>query len=447
MSRPSSRPGLIAGVTATTLLLSACMGGGSDSGGEQSAAGGGEIRIASAETDANAMEALTAAGAAYEDETGTRVVFEAIPLNDVYTKVNAASGTSAEYDAMITGFIGHISLFQDEDKLVPVDDIIEALGGEEDFYDGQLLFPIEDQVWWVPFDYNIAFGFIRQDWLDEAGLEVPTTWEEMLEVAQAFSERSGDEYGLMMPLKADGATNWITSQVMWANEVRIFDDEWNVVLDDEEMLPRAVESLEYLKELHEYMPSGANNASYGETIESFASGQSGMSFYSGRMLDSMIAQNPEAAENVVAFGFPMASGDGTTASLGYDGIGVLDTDESEATKDFVQWFFEERLLDLYATAPYHYLPAQRSVFDSQEWQSLPTLDLRWEEVMVPQEEFTANPNLHSIDTDGPSVDQRSADVFQSLIFPEMFQRVVLNDEDPETVVRESAEEIRATAGE
>lgn len=449
MSRTIPRPGLIAAAATSSLLLTACMGGGSDdadsAGG--SAEGGATIRIASAETDAAAMEALNAAGADYEAETGTSVVFEAIPLNDIYTKVNAGSGTNAEYDALITGFIGHIALFQDEEKLVPVDDVIQALGGAEDFYDGQLLFPIEDQVWWVPFDYNLAFGFIRQDWLDEAGLQTPTTWEEMLEVAQAFSERSDSEYGLLMPLQADGATNWITSQVMWANEVRIFDDEWNVILDSEEMLPKAVESLEFLNELHEFMPAGAENASYGETIEAFASGQVGMSFYSGRMLDSMIAQNPEAAENVAAFGFPMRSGDGTTASLGYDGFGVLDTEDSEETKDFIQWFFEERILELYATAPYHYLPAQRSVFESDEWQSLPTLDLRWEEVMVPQEEFTGNPNLHSIDTDGPSVDQRSGDVFQSLIFPEMFQRVVLNEEDPETVVRESAEEIRSIAGE
>jgi multiple sugar transport system substrate-binding protein len=449
MKRPLSRLGIVAVATTSTLLLSACMGGGGgDSAGDESEGdGGGTVRIASAETDAAAMEALNAAGADYEEETGTSVVFEAIPLNDIYTKVNAAAGTNAEYDALITGFIGHIALFESEDKLVPVDDIIESLGGAEDFYDGQILFPIEDQYWWVPFDYNIAFGYIRQDWLDEAGLEVPTTWEEMLTVAAAFNERSGSEYGLLMPLAADGATNWITSQVMWANEVRIFDDEWNVILDSEETLAKAVESLELLKQLHEYMPAGVENASYAETVEAFASGQVGMSFYSGRMLDTMIAQNPDAADDVVAFGFPMRNGEGTTASLGYDGFGVLQTEDSEATKGFIEWFFQERILDLYATAPYHYLPTQRSTFESEEWRSLPTLDLRWDEVMVPQEEFTGNPNLHSIDTDGPAVDERSGDVFQSLIFPKMFQRVVLNGEDPETVVRESADEIREIAGE
>src|SRR5690606_20016256 len=153
-------------------------------------------------------------------------------------------------------------------------------------------------------------------------------------------------------------------------------DSWNVVLDSDEMLPRTVEALEFLRELYQYMPPQADSASYGETIESFASGQSGMAFYSGRMLDSMIAQNPEAAQNVVAFGMPMADGGGTTASLGYDGIGVLNTQDSEETTDFLRWFFQEHLLDLYATAPYHYMPAQRSVFESEEWRSLDTLDQR-----------------------------------------------------------------------
>lgn len=450
MSRHTLRLTLITAVASSSMLITACMGSSnenSDSAGGTGEGGGGTIRIASAETDANAMAALTAAGADYEAETGTSVVFEAIPLNDIYTKVNAGAGTNAEYDALITGFIGHIALFQDEGMLVPVDDVIDALGGEEDFYDGQLLFPIEDQFWWVPFDYNNATGFIRQDWLDEANMDIPTTWEEMLEVAEAFDERSASEYGLLMPLRADGSTNWITSQVLWANEVRIFDDEWNVILDSEEMLPRAVESLEFLGQLHEHMPAGAENASYGETIEAFASGQVGMAFYSGRMLDSMITQNPEAAENVVTFGMPMRDGGGTTASLGYDGFGVLETDSSEETKDFIEWFFQERLLELYATAPHHYQPTQRSVFESEEWRALDTLDLRWDEVVVPMEEFTSNPNLHSIDTDGPSVDQRSGDVFQALIIPEMFQRAVLNGEDPETVVRETAEEIRSIAGE
>lgn len=447
-----SRSIILAATTASALLLSACIsGGGSDPDGAgdtgQEAKTEASIRIASAETDAAAMDALMAAGADYEEKTGTSVTFEAIPLNDIYTKVNAGAGTNAEYDAIITGFIGHIALFQDEDKLVPVDDVIEELGGAEDFYDGQLLFPIDDQVWWVPFDYNNAVGFIRQDWLDEADMEIPTTWDEMLEVAVAFDERSDSDFGLLMPLQADGSTNWVTSQVLWANEVGLFDDDWNVILDNEEMLPRAVESLEFLQKLYEHMPPGATNASYGETIEAFASGQVGMAFYSGRMLDSMITQNPEAAKNVVGFGMPMKNGEGTTATLGYDGFGVLQTEDSEETKDFIQWFFQERLLDLYATAPYHYQPTQRSVFESEEWRALDTLDQRWDEVAVPMEEFIGNPNLRSIDTNGPSADQRGGDVFQSMIIPEMFQRAVLTDDDLETVVRETAEKIRSIVGE
>lgn len=426
-------------VAAAALLLAGCMGGGGGGGDDTS---DGVIRIASAETDAKAMEALTAAGAEYEEQTGTKVVFEAIPLTDIYTKVNATYGTSAEYNAFITGFVGHISLFQGEDKLVPVDDIVESLGGKEDFYNGDILFPIENKTYWIPFDYNIASGFIRQDWLDEAGLEVPTNWNELREVVTAFDERSAEEYGMMMPLKADDSSNWITSQVLWANNVRIFDDEWNVILDSPEMLPRVVESLELLVDLHEHMPPQAGNASYPEVIESFVSGQSGITFYSGRLIDVMNVQAPDAAENVASFGFPMADGEGVTAGLGYDGLAVMDTTESEETLEFVQWFYENKLVDLYASAPYHYLPAQKSVYESEEWRSLPTLDLYWEQIMEPAHDLISNENMHSIDTDGPSVDLRSGEVFQSMLFPEMYQRVTLNGEDPAAVVKDTAKQIR-----
>jgi multiple sugar transport system substrate-binding protein len=109
------RPRLLGGILAGALLLSSCMSGGGNQADATAQRGGkAEIRVASAETDAKAMAALTAAGKAYEAKTGTKVTFEAIPLNDIYTKVNAASGTNAEYDAFLTGFIGHISLFQGE---------------------------------------------------------------------------------------------------------------------------------------------------------------------------------------------------------------------------------------------------------------------------------------------------------------------------------------------
>lgn len=437
--------GATAVVTSTALMLTGCLGGGGDTGSDDGGTGSDDkvIRIASAESAAPVMEVLQDAAEEYEADTGVQVNIEAVPLTDIYTKVNSVVGTSNEYDAFLTGFFGHISLFEDEDMLVPVDDAIEELGGVEDFYDGRLLFPIDGKTYWIPFDFNLAFGVIRTDWLEEVGMEIPTTWDEMLAVSKAFDELGEDRSGLIMPLKGDDSSNWITSQVLWSNEVEIFDDEWNVILDQGEMADRTTEALGMLQDLHQYMPARADNASYADMIESFVGGQAGISFYTGRIFDNTIAEDETMLDNVAIFGFPSADGEGITASLGYDGWGIFDTDQVDETKKFTTWFYENRLVDMLATSPLHYQPAQKSIYDREDWQSIPTIEKYGERFMQPQEELLTTARLHSIDTDGPEPDVRQGELFQSMIFPEAYQRVTIGGEDPAEVTKWLAENVRS----
>jgi multiple sugar transport system substrate-binding protein len=425
-------------------LLSGCLGSKKETSGDN--AEGITIRIASSETGAANMEVLEKAGKEYEEKFGVKVISEAVPLAEIFTKINATSGTSAQYDAFLTGFIGHISLLQEQDKLAPVDDIIESLGGKEDFYDGHILFPINDQVYWVPYDYNLAYGYIRTDWLEEKGLSIPKTWDDFINVAKKFSDKSNNKYGLIMPLKSDGATNWITSSLLWSNGVRIFDDEWNVILDSKEMKPKVVESLNLLKELYPYMPAEAANASYAEMTEAFISGQVGMSFYSGRLVDILEEKNPDLADKFEVFGIPTKNGDGVAATLGYDSMAVLKTENTEETKKFVEWFYKEKLIDFLHTFPVHYFPAQKSIYESEEWRSAHNIQKYWETGVEPQYDLLQNAEMHSIDTDGPYTDQRPGQVFESFLIPKLFQKVTLNNEDPGKAVDDIANEIRKLIG-
>lgn len=435
----------IVGVTAlgaaSVIALTGCLGGGggASSGGEE-----GVIRIASAETSDAAIAALQAAGDRYEEETGVEVIVEAVPLTDVYTKVNSVYGTRAAYSAFLTGYTGHIQLLQGEGKLVPVDDVIDALGGAEDFYDGDVLFPIDGKTYWVPFDYNLAFGIIRTDWLEQVGMEIPTTWDELLAVAEAFDDISSSSNGLIMPLKADDSSNWITSQALWANDVEIFDDSWDVVLDEGENGERMTESLELLSQLYAHMPDSADNATYGDVIETFLSEQVGMTFYTGRIFDNILDQKPELIDQVKIFGFPTADGEGVTAGLGQDGIAVLNTENSDETVKFVEWWFQNGLVDLYATGPLHYQPAQRSMWENAEWRALPTIAEYGERLMDPQEELLVTARLGSIDSSGPEPDFRTGKVFQSMLFPEAYQKVTFGGEAPADVTTWLAEQVRTT---
>lgn len=436
--------GAAAVIAGTTLMLTGCLGGG---GGEAENGGGdsGEtvIRIASAETAEASMEVLREAATEYEAETGIKVEVEAIPLADIYTKVNSVVGTSSEYSAFLTGFFGHVALFQGEDRLVPVDDVIEELGGVEDFYDGQVLFPIDGDTYLIPYDYNSAFGFIRTDWLDEVGMEIPTTWDEMLAVSEAFDGLGDGKSGLVMPLKTDGSSTWLTSLVLWANEVEIFDDDGNVIIDEGEMGERTTESLAMLQELYQFMPDRANNASYADMIELFVGEQVGISFYSGRLLDTIIAQDPAMLDNVEIFGFPMANGDGTAVTLASDSLSVFNTDHADETKEFVTWFYKNKLVDLLASSPLHFQPAQKSIFEREDYQAIPSIAEYGEEYMRPQEDLLTEAHLGSIDTDGPGPGTRQGNVSQSMIFPQAFQRVTIGGEDPAEVTKWLGDEIRS----
>lgn len=405
------------------------------------------IRVASTETGPETMEVLQTAGKEYEEEFGVKVEVEAVPLADVFTKINATYGTSSQYDAFLSGYIGHIALLEKEGKVAPVDDIIENIGGKSDFYDGHILFPIKGKTYWIPYDYNLAYGYIRTDWLEEKGLSVPKTWDEFVNVAKAFTDKENNKYGLMMPLKSDGATNWVTSNLLWANNVRIFDDNWKVILDSPEMKPNVVESLNLLKELHQYMPAEASNASYAELTEAFISEQVGMTFYSGRLVDILEQKNPALGEKFQVFGIPMKDGSGVSASLGYDSIAVLNSEHTDETKKFVEWFYKEKLNDFLHTFGVHYFPAQESIYNSEEWRSDEVIKKYWETGVVPQYDLLKNAELHSIDSDGPETDARPGEVFEAYLIPKLFQKVTLNNEDPEQAVEDIADEIRQLVGE
>lgn len=431
-------------------LLSGCLGSTPSSDSDKEKGGEGEnpvIRIASTETGPETMEVLQNAGKEYEEKTGIKVEVEAVPLADVFTKINATYGTSAQYDAFLSGYIGHIALLEKEGKVAAVDDIIENIGGHDDFYGGHILFPIEGETYWIPYDYNLSYGYIRKDWLEEKGLSVPKTWDELVNVAKAFTDKENNKYGLIMPLKSDGATNWVTSNLLWANDVRIFDDNWKVQLDSEEMKPKVVESLNLLKNLYPYMPAEAANASYAELTEAFISEQVGMTFYSGRLVDIIEQKRPDLGDKFEVFGIPMKDGNGVSASLGYDSIAVLNSEHTDETKKFVEWFYKEKLNEFLHTFGVHYFPAQESVYNSEEWRSDEVITKYWESGVEPQYNLLKNAELHSIDSDGPETDARPGEVFEAFLFPKLFQKVTLNNEDPEQAIDDIAEEIRQLVGE
>lgn len=428
------------------LFMITSVGCGSGKASEKSSTNKGEtkkvtLRIASAETSPSSMKALIEIGQEYEKLTGVKVEAEAIPLADIYAKITSTLNTSGQYDIFLTGFIGHVAVLKEKGLVESLDDVIEKIGGKKDFKE-KILFPIDGKVYWIPYDYNLAYLYIRKDWLNEKGLTVPKTWDELLNVAKALTDKEKNRYGIFLPLKSDTATDWLTTGFLWSNDVKIFDDKWNVIFDSPEMKPKVVETLNLLKKLHQYMPPGIEQASYSETIAAFTSGQVAMAPYSGRIVETIETKAPDLADKFEVFGFPTKDGNGSAVTFGYDGMAVIKSQHSDEAKKFLEWFYKEKIIDFLHSAPVHMFPAQESIYQSEKWRSHPLIKKYWESGVKPQYDLLQKAKMNSIDTDGPYMDVKPGIVLESYVIPKMFQRVLLNNENPEKVVDETAAEIR-----
>lgn len=130
----------------------------------------------------------------FEADTGLTVQLEGGPVsgNDMLTRYSPAfaSGTSP------------VDLFSDADDssptfmragwVMPLDEIIPQETWDDfppsmqDHIRGFL--SIDDVPYRIPHEFAVGYFFSRQDWLEERGLAVPTTWDELVEVGKEVTD-------------------------------------------------------------------------------------------------------------------------------------------------------------------------------------------------------------------------------------------------------------------
>ena len=156
---------------------------------------------------------------------------------------------------------------------------------------------------------DIAIFTIRKDWLDKVGMEVPTTIDELVEAAQAFTDNKlGGEgtYGLV--LQKDAFSTWVRGAKGFANGYGAYPGAW--VMDESGKIiygSTSEKMIEPLLKLQEMYKKGLINQDFAVTEGSIAkedvvSGKVGISydaFHCSSGASDNIKNDPEA-EWVVA---------------------------------------------------------------------------------------------------------------------------------------------------
>lgn len=182
-------------------------------------------------TASPSMNALKEIATAYTAETGIEVVFVDVPSTQLATKIILAKAANqATFDiAQLNG--PDLPVVVQAGAFLPLDAYIDgdASYDKADFPQGILDYAKHDGVTYaVPFSTEPFLHWYRTDLYANAGLELPTTWDELIANAPTFQEAGA--YGFATAYGPASAATYF-SQMLYTSGGRVLAEDNEPLLD------------------------------------------------------------------------------------------------------------------------------------------------------------------------------------------------------------------------
>lgn len=386
------------------------------------------LRFLNAEPGRDSVRALRVAAAEYEKKFGVKVVIDTVPPDDAYSKIQSSIAAGTPYDVGTLAFAGHVLLLAQSGKLVPITKLVQRHQ-----WGPNVLFPIKGENYWYPYDYNFCWMYYRKDLYQQKGLKVPTTWDQMAENCKALTE--GGKFGVGHPVGGNAAAQWMSLGYMWADGVRMLDNNFKLVVDNAEMKPKVVRYLDFMKKLGPSMPSGMTQALFGTVLGQYSGGQIAHAPYAGRLIEVIEEKAPDLVGKTGFFMYPDSGGKGQAVNHGYDGWVVLNTPMRDESLKFMEWFVDNHYINFLHSAPLHMQPPRMDVYDDIRWRAHPLIEKHAELVEFMKSMLTRKDvAIRSIDTEGPTVDLRPGKMFETFAICDAIQNVLYKGMPPAEAV-------------
>jgi multiple sugar transport system substrate-binding protein len=204
----------------------------------------GEVRLSggrSSDAEETLLEETLAAFS--EKYPNIEVIYEPI-ASDYATNMIGQFSAQDPPDLFYVGATGEAAPWIEQELLQPLDDYLAGNPeiGLEHFFPGLLApFQREGSTYGLPKDASPLALFVNPDMLAEADVEIPTTWDELTDAAEALT--AGDVTGLCL-----GAEIQRWGAFIYQNGGAIYNDDLTEMTLDS---PETVGALDYLLGLHE----------------------------------------------------------------------------------------------------------------------------------------------------------------------------------------------------
>jgi multiple sugar transport system substrate-binding protein len=320
-----------------------------------------ELTILWAEWDpANYLQQI---GNEYEAETGIKINVIQEPWGSFYDRMAAewaARGTS--YD-MVVGDSQWIGQAVEQGHYLDMTDFMVENGIDKSVTPATLQFYGEfpagsGRYWAYPTEGDAVGWAYRKDLFEDEQnkadfeakygypLDVPTTWAQLYDIAEFLTRPEEGQYGVGVytQIDYDGLTmGYQNVMFSWGVDWSGPDGQVLDVVNSD----RAVEALEFYRNLYQFAPPGTGNAFYAEMNDVFISGQAAMVMNYFAFLPAL--NNPGVNPYADVTGFfagPEGPYGDRYVSLGGQGtsiISYISPERQEAAKDFLKWFAQEEV--------------------------------------------------------------------------------------------------------
>lgn len=248
----------------------------------------------------------------FEELTGISVVLDEMEEGALGQRLTleVASETTS-YDIVMTAIERHPKL-ADAGYSIPLEPYLNDPELTPEWFDYEdILAAYRDMFVWedgqhyaIPFAGESVFFFYRTDLFEEHDIEVPTTFDEVLEVARYFDENVEGVDGISFRARLGWEFTYMWSVFLFPFGGRMVDPETGEPMLD---VPGTADSLNYMIELAQYAPVGIESFSFPEAWDAFMLGRAAM------MIEATAAapevENPEKSLVAGNVGYgPMPAG-------------------------------------------------------------------------------------------------------------------------------------------
>ena len=274
----------------------------------------------------------------YENLDDTQVTELSKPGSGDLDVVSWVVFTKNEYVA--NGWLEPLAPFLNNPRLTSPDydigDIVPAYltnggksGGRKGYLDGP-----GASLYGIPFSPETSILAYRKDIFEANDLEVPTTYDELLETAQFITDNVDGVYG--MTTRGSAGHQVVHAWLLHLSPLggTVLNDQYEPVVNS----PEAIQAVETLQTILENSPPGAEANGAGEQDAAFLQGDSAM--YLDRMAIAPMVEDPSVSNIVGKVGYALHPTAKTCGSeTGGFAMGVAsNSEQKEAAWLFIQWF-------------------------------------------------------------------------------------------------------------